>query len=395
LQGGNGSGTGSTGSLSDGGSSSVGGDGYGGDGSAVTGGAQTVDVKQTGGSGSSVDVTTGGAGSSVDVATGGGWTIDVATGGGNSIDIATGGGNSIDKATGGGNSIDKATGGGNSIDLGTGGGSSIDHGCFVTTLGDINVYVIKDATPTGADTEGKLYVGGNLTASGYSVGAKSAVDCTKYALVVGGNVSLSGGMVRAGLATYAGTSGSAQATGFDCGGLTRGKPIDFVSLEAEVEDLSLKLSKLPTTDCTVTVSGSNLTIVATNPKFSVCNVDGSLLPSSGGVVQLAGVTMTFPATSSVAVNVSGTGINWAGAAVCLNGQCTDSAQANQVVWNFYQATTLSASGIAIEGSVLAPLATLSGAGGHIAGQVIVKYLTGGLEYHPYMFSGCIKWPTTI
>ena len=32
---------------------------------------------------------------------------------------------------------------------------------------------------------------------------------------------------------------------------------------------------------------------------------------------------------------------------------------------------------------------------NIAGQVIVKYLTGSLEYHPYYFSGCIKWPTTI
>ncbi len=386
-QAGNGSGTGSTGSTN--GGEGTGDGGAGGNGSMATGGALTVDVKATGGSGSSVDVgATGGSGSSVDVATGGGWSIDIATGGGNSIDIATGGGNSIDIATGGGNSIDKATGGGSSIDLGTGGGTSIDHGCFVTTLGDINVYAIKDATPTGADTEGKLYVGGNLTASGYSVGAKATVDCTKYSLVVGGNVSLSGGSVRAGKASYAGTSGTASATNFDCGGLTRGKPIDFTALEAEVEDLSLKLSKLPVTDCTVSATGG-VTITATNPKFSVCSIDAAKLTGSSVV------NLNFPAGSSVAVNVSGLTANWAGAAVCLNGQCADSAQANQVVWNFYEATSLTASGIAIEGSVLAPLATLGGGGGHIAGQVIVKYLTGGLEYHPYMFSGCIKWPTSL
>ena len=103
--------------------------------------------------------------------------------------------------------------------------------------------------------------------------------------------------------------------------------------------------------------------------------------------------MNFPAGSSVAVNVSGTAINWAGAPVCLNGQCADSAQANHVIWNLYQATNFTASGIAIEGSVLAPLATLDGSGGHITGQVIVKVLKGGLEYHPYMFNGCITWTT--
>ena len=57
----------------------------------------------------------------------------------------------------------------------------------------------------------------------------------------------------------------------------------------------------------------------------------------------------------------------------------------------YQATSVYMTGIAIEGSVLAPLATLKGDGGHIAGQVIVQYLTGGLEYHPYYFAGCLKY----
>jgi len=268
-------------------------------------------------------------------------------------------------------------------------GADADAG---TTLGDVNVYVTKNASPSGADTEGRLYVGGDLTTNGYSVGARAAVDCARYSLVVGGNVSLTGGSIRAGKAVFSGTSGTASGTTFDCNGLARGKPIDFPSLEAEVEDLSLKLSQLPVTNCTVTVSGNDATIAATNSVFSLCNLDASQLPSTSGVAQLAGVIMTFPEGSNVAVNVSGTAINWAGAPVCLNGQCGDSAQTNHVVWNLYQATSLTASGIAIEGSVLAPLATLDGSSGHITGQVIVEYLKGGLEYHPYMFNGCITWP---
>ena len=336
-----------------------------------------------------MDVATGGVGGfTVDKGTGGGSTIDVGTGGGSTIDQATGGGSTIDQATGGGSTIDKATGGGSTIDKATGGGSSIDHGCFVTTLTNINVYVIKDASPTGADTEGNLFVGGNLSASGYSVGAKDVVDCANtLSLVVGGNVNLSGGSIRGGKAVYGGTSGSASATSFDCGGLTRGKPVDFTALSAEVTDLSTKLSQLANQGCTVSRNASGaLTLTGTDPVLNVCSIDAS---------QLGNVNVNFPAGSSVVVNVSGTSATWSGAAVCLNGQCADSAQADYVVWNFYQATTLTASGIAIEGSVLAPLATLDGAGGHIAGQVIVQYLKGGLEYHPYYFKGCIKWPATL
>ena len=408
-QAGNGSGTGSTGSTTDGGSGgnvggtgnvggdgSVGGDYYANIGGDGAGGGSSVDVKITGGTGSSTDFTTGGSGSSTDFATGGGFTIDTATGGGatidtatgggGTIDTATGGGGTIDTATGGGSTIDHATGGGSTIDQGTGGGGTIDFGCKKTDLTNINVYVIKDATPSGADTEGNMYVGGNLvpTTAGYSVGAKDVVDCTTYSLVVGGNVS--NVVVKGGKAAAGGTITS--STNQDCGGITRGVPssVNFANLEAQVEGLSIGLSKLPVTNCTVSTNGSGaLVLTATDPVLSICSIDGS---------QLGNVNVNFPAGSSVVVNVTGTNITWGGS-VCLNGHCDDSTQADYVVWNMYQATNIAPSGIAIEGSLLAPLATLAGGGGHVAGQVIVKYLTGGLEYHPYYFSGCIKWPASI
>ena len=340
-------------------------------------------IFSTGGSGNTTDFSTGG-GFTIDVATGGGGTIDVATGGGGTIDVATGGGGTIDTATGGGSTIDHATGGGSTIDQGTGGGSTIDLGCKKTDLTNINVYVIKDATPSGADTEGNMYVGGNLipTVAGYSVGAKDVVDCTTYSLVVGGNVS--NVVVKGGKAAAAGTN--TNSTDQDCSGISRVLPagVNFASLESEVEGLSIGLSNLPATNCTVSHNASGaLVLTATDPVLSICDIDGS---------QLGNVNVNFPAGSSVVVNVTGTNITWGGS-VCLNGQCADSTQADYVVWNMYQATNIAPSGIAIEGSLLAPLATLAGAGGHIAGQVIVKYLTGGLEYHPYYFSGCIKWPS--
>ena len=335
-QAGNSSGTGSSGSTTDGGAGNGGGTGnVGGDyfnvgGGNGTGGVVTVDVAVTGGTGSSTDIGSGG-GNSVDIATGGGYSIDVATGGGNSVDMATGGGNSVDMTTGGGSSVDMTTGGGSSVDMTTGGGGSIDFGCTNTTLTNINVYVIKDATPSGADTEGNMYVGGNLipTTAGYSVGAKDVVDCTIYSLVVAGNVS--NVVVKGGKAAVGGTN--TGSTDQDCGGITRGIPagINFATLASEVENLSIAMSQL-TPNCTKSTNASGaLVITGTDPTLNVCDIDAS---------QLGNVNVNFPAGSAVVVNVTGTSISWSGASVCLNGQCADSTQADSVVWNFYQATSI-------------------------------------------------------
>ena len=61
---------------------------------------------------------------------------------------------------------------------------------------DVNVCVVDDAKPTGGDTDGSLFVGGDFTADTYTVGAKNAPDCTHYALIVGGDLSLSDGSIR-------------------------------------------------------------------------------------------------------------------------------------------------------------------------------------------------------
>jgi choice-of-anchor A domain-containing protein len=247
-----------------------------------------------------------------------------------------------------------------------------------------------DAAPSGADTEGNMYVGGNLTATGsYTVGAKDTLDCTRYSLVVGGNITIKGGSVNGGKAVYGGTTASVSGVSFACDGLTRGKgPVDLVALKATVEELSIRLSKL-TSNGTVTSTSGKLTLTGTDKKLNIFNVTAA---------QLNAVTETvvnFPAASAVVVNVSGTDVVWGNGSVCLNGQCGDSDQATNVLWNFYEAATLYSTGMAIQGSVLAPFATLDGGGGHIAGQVIVRYLKGGLEYHPYYFDACLMWTSLV
>jgi len=394
------SGTGSFGTATDGGNgdSAGGASNNGGGAPSASGGALTVDVKITGGTGSSVDVTTGGNGSSVDLVTGGSWSIDVATGGGNSVDVATGGGNSVDRATGGGNSIDKATGGGSSVDLGTGGGTSVDvPSCIKTDLNNVNVYVITDVTnmsTTASDCEGNMYVGGNFySAVGYSIGGKNLVTgdaCTQYSFVDAGNVS--GAMVNNGKAAVAGTIANSQA---GCGGIARlaksQLPVDFATLSAKFQKLSTALAQLPTTaSATVTRdAGGALVLKATDPVQNVFNIDAS---------QIGTLTLDVPLTSVVIINVTGTDISWPGGSMKLPGATGgvngDYLFSSNVIWNFPQATKFYMNGLAIHGTVLAPFATFDASGsGHVAGQVIVYAMTGlAIEFHPYYFSACITWP---
>ena len=270
----------------------------------------------------------------------------------------------------------------------TGGDASLlTFGCQKTALTNVNVYVIKDATSSGADTEGNLYVGGNLTpTSYYNVGAKDTLDCTRYALVVGGNVS--NAIVYGGKAAVGGTI--ANSTDNACGGVTKtSSAVDFVTLASQVKNLSALISNLTpncAASCSTNSSGTTvLTLTGSDSTLNVCNIDGSDLALA------TEVNLSFPLGSTVAVNVSGTAFPWGNGSVCLNGQCGDSAQADQVLWNLYQATSLYSQGIAIEGSILAPYANLDGSGGHVAGQVIVNSMTCGLEFHPYYFTGCLSF----
>jgi choice-of-anchor A domain-containing protein len=409
---GNASGTGSSGNTTDGGSGNGGGDGsvggngsVGGDNNGLGGdgfgGGSSQDVKLTGGSGNTTDVASGGNGNTVDVATGGGFTIDRASGGGSSIDIATGGGHTIDVTTGGGSSIDVTTGGGTSVDVGTGGGTSTDYpSCIYTDLNSVNVYVITDLTNTGtsvSDCEGNMYVGGNFNSStGYSIGGVNGVTgdpCAQYSLVVGGNVN--GAMVNNGKAVAAGTISNSSAN--KCGGVVRVPksqlPVDFAALSSKFQNLSLALAKLPTTaGATATRNaGGALVLKGTDPVQNVFNIDGS---------QLGTYSVDVPLSSIVIVNVAGTAISWPGGGVTMPGPTGgangDYLFAANVIWNFPQATSFYMNGLAIDGTVLAPFATFDcTGGGHIAGQVIVYAMNGlSIEFHPYYFSACVKWPKT-
>jgi len=350
------------------------------------GGAGTVDA--SGGSdgnegGRTYDV---GSGGTLDLASGG--TLDLASGG--TLDLASGG--TIDLASGG--TIDLASGG--TIDLGSGG--TIDT-CIPTCVPDllgfgedaVNLVVFENATAGGCDTEGRMWVGGDANLSGYGVGAQlSECDADGYVLVVGGDLAVTGGIK--GRAWVGGEliSGATQ-----CGGVwgPDDPPVDFEFVETTLQAYSLLIAGYPVNCTTSVAENGNTVFTGTDPDIVVCTISGAdMLASNGFVIET-------PTTSTVIINVTGPsagfvngktalpdGVTCASGAVKLDDFC------NQLVWNFPEATSVSVSGTAVQGTILAPFADFGSNGsGQVNGTVIVNNfeIEACVEMHPHYFNGCL------
>ncbi len=276
-------------------------------------------------------------------------------------------------------------------------GDTIDPppGCTMTEIDKVNVIVFKDANPSDADSEGRMWVGGNLTINGqYPVNTTTlpefASTCADWALVVGGNIT-GNPIVPAGKVAYGGTFNGTFSG--NCG-IFHTTPIDFTALENKFIGYSAAFKAYTTQNSavvgTVTATGSQLVLTGTNKELNVFNITSTQLNS-------AEIKFVVPNTSSIIVNISGTVINWEAKGIVLpdgTGTCKSgtSSWCHKILYNMYEATSVYMSSIAVQGSVLAPYATVDGGGGNIDGQLICKYLKGGLEYHPYFFTGCLLLP---
>ncbi len=363
------------------------------------GGGTTEDPGGVGG-GTTEDPGGVGGGSTEDPGTGGGSTVDPGVGGGSTVDPGVGGGSTVDPGTGGATQ-DPGTGGATQ-DPGTGGATQ-DPGtggttgdpppdCIVSGIDEVNVIVLNDANPTGADTEGRMYVGGDANFSGgYSVGnpERMDVDCDTYALVVGGTLNFPSGSVGTGMVAY-GSPDSTIGSGvnFACGYERNTDVVDFVALSENVHRYSDALALLEPT-ATTAVGNGTIQLVGTDPELNVFTLDGSVLANA------TSFSIQVPEEATVLVNISGTDVTMANMGFdVIGGMCRGAGgnTCHNVLYNFYEAETLNISGIGVQGSVLAPHADLIFTGGNIDGQVIVNNLTGDGEFHPYYFTGCIELP---
>lgn len=329
----------------------------------------------------SVSLANGDTSTSENVAVGGSGVL----GAGGDAPSAAGSGTAANGGAGGHSSTARESGGsangGASVNQAGAAGAALPEECFPVALRAPNVMVHGDATPTGAAVGGILWVGGDAKFSWYSVGTALGNSCGDYGLVVGGDLS---GQVNAGQ-TAASIYGRTADTTVTACALTEARVVDFDAVSTTALELSTRLKVLPANGSSSRIAGI-LTLSGGNETLNVFSLTAADLLDNGRM------HFGVPESSTVLVNVSGESIRWATMAFLLpNGKetCGETACA-KILYNLYEATELELTSINIYGSVLAPKATLSGGHTNLYGQVFVESLLGQIEYHPYLFGGCLQ-----
>ncbi|MCL6752112.1 choice-of-anchor A family protein [Nostoc sp. CCCryo 231-06] len=227
---------------------------------------------------------------------------------------------------------------------------------------------------TNTDIEGKVAAGGNIDFVG-GLGSKLSGNSGNV-VIAGQNLTLSNSQVYHGNAVYGGSANVSSNVGFPQGTLSKANPIDFNEAGKELRGLSEYLATLTPTGKTTVQPWGAINLSGSGTAFNVFNLAGSSV-SKTNYFEIKG-----DANSSIVVNISGKDVSLQNFGFNIIG--TDK---QKVIYNFYEATNLTASGIGIQGSILAPLANFNFNNGEVNGNLVVASLKGNGESHNHLFNG--------
>lgn len=228
-------------------------------------------------------------------------------------------------------------------------------------ISNANLFSLGNFSASGSDVEGAVLVKGNFTASSYSVNKKDKDAFGSYSLVVGGNMNYSSAALNNG-SYYVGGKATLTSVGTDKNTKSSTvNPANFNAMAANVKKVSTALTNATETGRS-SVQYGGMTLTGTNKSVEVFDITGSAL-SSVNYFNLnnlkAGSTLIFNISGKNAIGFNQNGVG-------LNG-----FDKYNVLFNFYEATNLNLQNVGVYGSILAPLATVTGNGGVVNGQVIV------------------------
>lgn len=222
--------------------------------------------------------------------------------------------------------------------------------------GSFNVYALGNFAAANGSVQGAAAASGDFSASNYSINQRNVDGAGGYALAAGGSLSYSNGSIRNGLYYAAGTQ-NFVGVGFNGAKVTSVAPFDFAEVSADLRALSGKLAALDATG-TSSIAHGGVRLAGSGARSTVFDLTGAEVSAVNNFKFDA-----LAAGDTLIVNVSGTH-------VVLQGGWNAFRNYN-VLFNFYEATSLTFNGAGVHGSILAPLASVAGGNGSIDGNVIV------------------------
>jgi choice-of-anchor A domain-containing protein len=241
--------------------------------------------------------------------------------------------------------------------------------CIEVRLSDANLFLLEDYTG-GHDVVGKVAAGGNITMSDFSVGHGQPDNDISNTLVAGGNLTLTRGGVWGG-AWHGGSYSADASVVYPRGTVAQGTPIDFAARFGELRGLSSRLAGLAANGTTTRENWGGVMLRGTDPDVNVFDVSASDL--NGAVLW----SIDAPAGSFVVVNIRGASASFGGFGIHFSGGIDQ----HGVLYNFVDATSITAQGFGFWGTVLAPDAHVDFSNGSFDGGIYAKSFTGNAEGH--------------
>lgn len=222
--------------------------------------------------------------------------------------------------------------------------------------GDFNLFSLGNVSVSGGSVQGAVAAAGNLGSSKNSI--NSGADAyAGNAVVVGGNLTAKGGSISHGNA-YVGGNHSVSNFGFSGQWTSGAAPFVFAEQAAQLKQLSTSLAGLGATGSSA-IQWGGMVFMGSDSAVEIFDISGSALASVNWS------SMSHLAAGSTLI------LNISGSTAGLQGGVTNGFANYNVLYNFFEATTLDFSHVGVYGSVLAPLATVTGGSGQIDGNVVV------------------------
>ncbi len=246
--------------------------------------------------------------------------------------------------------------------------------------------IIFNNLQTTSDIEGRTFVGNDFiggNSANLGIHLSSSTSPTDRSFVVGGDLAPGNPINLQRGSLYIGGSTSGRIINYNGGGSTRIDNTLAADLAA-IEDYALLQSQLLldlTANSTVSLPSNQpaptrFMATAGIDGLAVFNVSGASIFSNPLGQQFELITQSL--VTDIVINVSGTSVNWTQGNMV--GLFNDNYWQGNIIWNFYEATSLNFGSRNFNGAVLAPLASIT-TSGNIDGLVVAKNLTTSAEVH--------------
>ena len=249
---------------------------------------------------------------------------------------------------------------------------------------EFNGFILGDFN-SGIDVEGSLAVGGSLKTDNFSVNLHGEVT-DEVSLLVGGNITANQGAVKG--ATVAGTE---EGNNYNLSNIT----VSNVTTQGEYNVIDsteyFEEARKDLTSRSESIASQEATGLVSHNGHGSYNLSGGdedivIFELTDTEIKNFSFNLDLKDGQKAIINVTGTEMTFDSGSMSINGNNNDKylrENADRILFNASNATTINLQNAALYGDFLAPNASLNGSAANIAGTTVVNNYTGtqGFELH--------------